>query len=134
MNRGNVPTFITKICQKIIDLVILSYYRSVSGGHSFSDLPFSSKKKGSLVNHLVNPVGLVLLHKWRTTLQFCIRDATTWLKAKRFFVFVVPKTLCRCWRQQSSRRSVEDCLRKRSCKKEKKISSMETWLLGQLAY
>jgi len=30
-------------------------------------IPFSSKKKVSLVNHLVNPVGHVLMHNWRTS-------------------------------------------------------------------
>jgi len=31
-----------------------------------------------------------------TTLQFCSRDAVTWLKAKSFFVCLsLPKTLCR---------------------------------------
>jgi len=59
------------------------------------------------------------------TLQFCSRDAVTWLKANSvFFFFSVPKTLCRCWRQQRSRRSVEDCQRKRSCNKERQIASL----------
>jgi len=40
---------------------------------------------------------------------------------KLFCFFFVPKTLCRCWRQQKSRRSVEDCLRKRSGNKENQI-------------
>jgi len=34
---------------------------------SRQSVPFSSKKKVSLVNHLVNPVGHVLLHKRRTS-------------------------------------------------------------------
>jgi len=55
-----------------------------------------------------------------TRLQFCSRNAVTWLKAKSFLFFFVPKTLCRCC-QERSRRSVEDCLRKRSWNKERQI-------------
>jgi len=50
---------------------------------------------------------------------------------KAFMFFCVPKTLCRCWSQQRSRRSVEDCLQKRSCNKERQIfgSSLSLFVL-----
>jgi len=49
------------------------------------------------------------------TLQLCSRDGVKCHKAKSFCVFFVPITLCRCWRQQRSRR--------------KKSSEKKTWCI-----
>jgi len=41
-------------------------------------------------------------------------------QGKKHFFFA-PKTLCRCWVQQRSRRIVEDSRLKRSCNKKRQI-------------
>jgi len=85
-----------------------------------------------------NPVGLRKIFIWIFTcenadipynflygasLPFSSAVGTRWhgSRQKAFWFFFVPKTLCRCWRQQRSRRSIEDCLRKRACNKERQI-------------